>query len=93
MSDQSQDTNAGYQSMSNQEEGMGGATDNSQAGGTGTAGQPGATGEKPDWLDKGITSVGKKLGFNVSQSNADKAGDFANKEAKQYGGRNLPGVQ
>ncbi|CAL1710796.1 unnamed protein product [Somion occarium] len=49
--------------------------------------------EKADWLDKGITMVGKKFGMNVSEQNADKAGDFANKEAKQYGGRNLPGVQ
>ena len=31
--------------------------------GTTSGGQP--TGEKKDWLDKGIEAAGKKLGFNV----------------------------
>ena len=62
--------------------------------------------EKPDWLDKGITAAGKKLGINVvrpclypyiplrpkltcclqSQNNADKVGDFANKQFSQKEG-------
>ncbi|KAI0070344.1 hypothetical protein K474DRAFT_1556611, partial [Panus rudis PR-1116 ss-1] len=44
------------------------------------------TGEKQDWLDKGITMGAKKLGINVSEQNADKAGDFANKEFGKYEG-------
>ncbi|KAH9855577.1 hypothetical protein C2E23DRAFT_882958 [Lenzites betulinus] len=62
---------------------------NSQLGGQG--GQQG--GEKADWLDKGIESLGNKAGVNISQKNADTAGDFANKEMKQKEGFNLPGVQ
>jgi len=45
-----------------------------------------------DWLDKGIESAGQKAGFNVSNQQADSVGDFINKEAKQYLGRNVPGV-
>jgi len=45
-----------------------------------------------DWLDKGIEFMGQKAGMNVSNQEADSIGDFINKEAKQYGGRNLPGV-
>ncbi|CCM03471.1 uncharacterized protein FIBRA_05604 [Fibroporia radiculosa] len=60
--------------------------------GTG-ANQPGAQGQKQDWLDKGIAFMGKKAGVNVSNSQADSAGDFINKETKQYAGRNLPGVE
>lgn len=51
------------------------------------------SGEKKDWLDKGIEFAGKKAGVNVSDANADKAGDFMNKEFNQYEGRSLPGVQ
>ncbi|KAL1939355.1 hypothetical protein VTO73DRAFT_10158 [Trametes versicolor] len=51
------------------------------------------TGEKKDWLDKGLESLGKKAGFNLSDKNADTAGDFLNKEVKERAGRNLPGVQ
>jgi len=55
---------------------------------------PGGTAqEKQDWLDKGIQGGGKKFGFNVSQQNADKAGDFMNKAFNKESGRNLPGVQ
>ncbi|TCD60932.1 hypothetical protein EIP91_009285 [Steccherinum ochraceum] len=96
-------SNAGYDSVRSDDQGMGGgqgAHGSGVAGGyegtqpaQSTQGTQQQTGEKQDWLDKGITAAGKKLGFNVSESNADKAGDFANKEAKQYGGRNLPGVQ
>ncbi|KAI0682734.1 hypothetical protein BC835DRAFT_1298187 [Cytidiella melzeri] len=46
----------------------------------------GQTGEKQDWLDKGIEMAGKKAGVNVSDANADKAGDFANKEFQQKEG-------
>ncbi|RDX46450.1 hypothetical protein K466DRAFT_595685 [Polyporus arcularius HHB13444] len=49
-------------------------------------------GEKQDWLDKGIESAGEKAGVNISNQNADKAGDFANKEVKSKEGFNLPGV-
>ncbi|GJE93899.1 hypothetical protein PsYK624_100640 [Phanerochaete sordida] len=49
--------------------------------------------EKQDWLDKGIEFAGKKAGVNISDANADKAGDFMNKEFNQYEGRGLPGVQ
>ncbi|EMD36190.1 hypothetical protein CERSUDRAFT_95538 [Gelatoporia subvermispora B] len=49
--------------------------------------------EKQDWLDKGLQGLSKKAGYNLSAQNADKIGDFANKEAKQYEGRNIPGVQ
>ncbi|THH32316.1 hypothetical protein EUX98_g1844 [Antrodiella citrinella] len=103
----SDNSNAGYESISQDQQGMGGGAgtqgsgvaggyegSQNQAGGGAQMGNTQAgTGQKQDWLDKGITSVGKKLGFNVSESNADKAGDFMNKEAKQYGGHNLPGVQ
>ncbi|KAJ3481022.1 hypothetical protein NLI96_g7944 [Meripilus lineatus] len=51
------------------------------------AGAQGAQAEKQDWLDKGISMAGKKFGVNVSQENADKAGDFVNKEFnKREGG-------
>ncbi|KAI8970633.1 hypothetical protein BD414DRAFT_470427 [Trametes punicea] len=43
-------------------------------------------GEKADWLDKGIEDAGQKAGVNVSQKNADEAGDFANKEFKNKEG-------
>ncbi|KAI0763958.1 hypothetical protein BD413DRAFT_483204, partial [Trametes elegans] len=43
-------------------------------------------GERADWLDKGIQSAGDKAGVNISQKNADTAGDFANKEFKQKEG-------
>ncbi|EMD36229.1 hypothetical protein CERSUDRAFT_95573 [Gelatoporia subvermispora B] len=49
--------------------------------------------EKQDWLDKGIEWASQKAGYNMSDQNADKIGDFMNKEAKQYEGRNIPGVQ
>ncbi|KAI0368567.1 hypothetical protein BV20DRAFT_969175 [Pilatotrama ljubarskyi] len=57
---------------------------------SGQGGQQG--GEKPDWMDKGIEAAGQKAGVNVSQKNADTAGDFANKEFKQKEGFGLPGV-
>ncbi|KAH9855578.1 hypothetical protein C2E23DRAFT_813878 [Lenzites betulinus] len=50
------------------------------------------TGEKADWLDKGITAIGKKAGFNISGKNADTAGDWINKEVDERAGRNIPGV-
>ncbi|KAI0827183.1 hypothetical protein BC628DRAFT_1418761 [Trametes gibbosa] len=56
----------------------------------GQSGQQG--GEKADWLDKGIQSIGNKVGVNIGQKNADTAGDFANKEMKSKEGFNLPGV-
>ncbi|OBZ77839.1 hypothetical protein A0H81_01829 [Grifola frondosa] len=63
----------------------------SMGGGQGVSGgasqQAGAGGEKADWLDKGMQWAGKKAGMNISQKNADTAGDFMNKEAKQYGDR------
>jgi len=49
--------------------------------------------EKQDWLDKGVEWASKKAGYNISDQNADKIGDFANKEAQQYEGRSIPGVQ
>ncbi|OSD07709.1 hypothetical protein PYCCODRAFT_1473395 [Trametes coccinea BRFM310] len=49
-------------------------------------------GEKADWLDKGIEDAGKHEGVNISQQNADKAGDFANKEFEKKEGFGLPGV-
>jgi len=58
-----------------------------------TTGDTTNNGEKEDWLDKGITGAGQKFGVNISESNADKAGDFANKEVKNKEGFNLPGVQ
>ncbi|KAI0079133.1 hypothetical protein K474DRAFT_1705817 [Panus rudis PR-1116 ss-1] len=48
--------------------------------------------ERQDWLDKGIQGAGEKAGVNISNQNADKAGDFANKEVKNKEGFNLPGV-
>ncbi|KZT63181.1 hypothetical protein DAEQUDRAFT_734112 [Daedalea quercina L-15889] len=51
------------------------------------------TGEKQDWLDKGIEALGAKAGHNISNSQADSAGDFVNKEFNKYSGRSLPGVQ
>lgn len=53
----------------------------------------GQTQEKQDWLDKGLTMMGKKAGMNVSGQQADSAGDFINKEVNQHTGRKLPGVQ
>ncbi|KAI0827184.1 hypothetical protein BC628DRAFT_1418762 [Trametes gibbosa] len=50
------------------------------------------TGEKQDWLDKGIEAIGKKAGFSISNKNADTAGDWVNKEVDERAGRNLPGV-
>ncbi|KAI0746498.1 hypothetical protein C8Q80DRAFT_1271390 [Daedaleopsis nitida] len=52
-----------------------------------------ATGEKKDWLDKGIAAIGNKMGVNISDKNADAAGDFANKEFRSKEGRGIPGVQ
>ncbi|OJT06463.1 hypothetical protein TRAPUB_2738 [Trametes pubescens] len=63
---------------------------NNQGGNNAQGGQQG--GEKADWLDKGIEAAGDKAGVNISQKNADTAGDFANKEIKQKEGFNLPGV-
>ncbi|KAL1939356.1 hypothetical protein VTO73DRAFT_10159 [Trametes versicolor] len=63
---------------------------NQQGGNNVQGGQQG--GEKADWLDKGIEAAGDKAGVNISQKNADTAGDFANKEVKQKEGFNLPGV-
>ncbi|KAM5543729.1 hypothetical protein V8D89_002346 [Ganoderma adspersum] len=50
-------------------------------------------GEKKDWLDKGMASMGKKVGVNVSDKNADTAGDFVNKQFTAKTGRGIPGVQ
>ncbi|PCH37102.1 hypothetical protein WOLCODRAFT_83725 [Wolfiporia cocos MD-104 SS10] len=51
------------------------------------------TGKKQNWLDKGIESMGKKAGMNVGDAQADRAGDFINKEGQQYSGHNIPGLQ
>ncbi|KAI0778001.1 hypothetical protein BC629DRAFT_1736179 [Irpex lacteus] len=88
-------TGQGYDSMTNSsnDTGMGGGAG---AHGSGVAGGyegSGQTQEKKDWLDKGIEFAGKKAGFNVSDKNADKVGDFANKEFTKEEGRGLPGVQ
>ncbi|OSD07708.1 hypothetical protein PYCCODRAFT_1401669 [Trametes coccinea BRFM310] len=48
--------------------------------------------EKKDWLDKGIEAIGKKAGINISDKNADTAGDFINKEFDKETGRKLPSV-
>ncbi|EMD36230.1 hypothetical protein CERSUDRAFT_95574 [Gelatoporia subvermispora B] len=63
-----------------------------QSGGQQQQGQGQST-EKQDWLDKGLQGASKKAGYNLSSQNADKVGDFANKEAKQHEGHNIPGVQ
>ncbi|KAI0674078.1 hypothetical protein C8Q78DRAFT_1067227 [Trametes maxima] len=79
--------------QSSQSDGMGGgrgAMGSGVAGGH--SGNTQSTGEKQDWLDKGLESLGKKAGFTVSDKNADMAGDFINKEVKDKAGRNLPGV-
>ncbi|KAH9896593.1 hypothetical protein C8Q73DRAFT_686140 [Cubamyces lactineus] len=66
---------------------------NMQGGNNAQFGQGGQqAGEKPDWLDKGIQDAGDKAGVNVSQKNADTAGDFANKELEKKEGFGLPGV-
>ncbi|KAI0339340.1 hypothetical protein BDW22DRAFT_1400583 [Trametopsis cervina] len=92
--DSAQGEGGGYDSLTQSagDEGMGGGAG---AHGSGVAGgHEGQTGaEKQDWLDKGIEWAGKKAGVNVSDQNADKAGDFMNKEFNQYEGRKLPGVQ
>ncbi|KAI0916094.1 hypothetical protein AcV5_002939 [Taiwanofungus camphoratus] len=54
---------------------------------------PGQGQQQQNWLDKGVGYVGQKAGVNVTNQQEDEIGDFINKEAKQYGGRNLPGVQ
>ncbi|RPD65191.1 hypothetical protein L226DRAFT_567521 [Lentinus tigrinus ALCF2SS1-7] len=66
------------------------SSSNSQFGQSGQQQQAG--GEKQDWLDKGVESAGDKAGVDISNQNADKAGDFANKEFKQKEGFGLPGV-
>ncbi|CAL1710795.1 unnamed protein product [Somion occarium] len=48
--------------------------------------------ERQDWLDKGIEDAGQKAGVNISNQNADKAGDFVDKEFDKKEGFNLPGV-
>ncbi|KAJ8475358.1 hypothetical protein ONZ51_g6596 [Trametes cubensis] len=70
-----------------------GAMGSGVAGGySGNQSQSQPSGEKRDWLDKGIEAIGKKVGVNISDKNADTAGDFINKEVKEKAGRNLPGV-
>lgn len=91
---QDQSNSQGYDQISSQQENqdMGGGAG---VHGSGVAGghQGQSATEKQDWLDKGIQGIGKKFGVNVSEQNADKAGDFANKEFSQKEGRGLPGVQ
>ncbi|KAI0634897.1 hypothetical protein C8Q77DRAFT_1054645 [Trametes polyzona] len=93
---QGQGRGGAYDEMqSSQSESMGGGQG---AMGSGVAGgysgnQQSSTGEKKDWLDKGIESLGKKAGVNISDKNADSAGDWINREVKERAGRNLPGVQ
>ncbi|KAI0353333.1 hypothetical protein OH77DRAFT_1458393 [Trametes cingulata] len=94
---QGQGTGGAYDEMqSSQSNNMGGgqgAMGSGVAGGySGQSGQTQPTGEKQDWLDKGLEAVGKKAGVNVSDKNADTAGDFLNKEVKERFGRNIPGV-
>ncbi|KAI0746493.1 hypothetical protein C8Q80DRAFT_1175344 [Daedaleopsis nitida] len=62
-----------------------------QMGQSGQQQQP--AGEQKDWLDKGISAAGQEVGVNVSDNNADKAGDFANKEFTNKEGYSLPGVR
>lgn len=61
--------------------------------GGGMTGSTTSTGERTDWLDKGIQKVGNKLGMNVSNNNADKAGDALNKMMGKKEGHSLPGVR
>ncbi|EJF56976.1 hypothetical protein DICSQDRAFT_36429, partial [Dichomitus squalens LYAD-421 SS1] len=68
---QSQDQSQGQSQNANQ----------SQSG-TGT----GQTAEKQDWLDKSLETAGKKFGVNISDANADKIGDFVNKEFQSKAG-------
>ncbi|KAI0711646.1 hypothetical protein C8Q76DRAFT_797917 [Earliella scabrosa] len=56
-------------------------------------GQQRAGGEKKDWLDKGISAAGDKLGMHISDRNADRAGDYANNEFRKKQGHGLPGVR
>ncbi|KAH9949691.1 hypothetical protein B0H21DRAFT_726892 [Amylocystis lapponica] len=103
-----QGAQSGYgQAQGGQQESMGGGVGSMGSGVAGgysgqqqQSGQPQAQGqtqdqaqEKQDWLDKGIEFLGKKAGVNVSNQNADKAGDYMNKEFQQREGRGLPGVQ
>ena len=77
MSNKDESTFEGYESVrQGAKEGMGGGQG---VQGSGVAGghegsqkqapASGSTGQKQDWLDKGITSVGKKFGFNLVSSN------------------------
>ncbi|KAH9941256.1 uncharacterized protein BXZ73DRAFT_98472 [Epithele typhae] len=79
MSDFTNDASTGNQQF--EQGGMNQGGMNQQGGMTDSGTQQ--TGEKQDWLDKGIEGVGKKFGVNVSDQNADRAGDFANKEFTQ----------
>ncbi|KAI0634902.1 hypothetical protein C8Q77DRAFT_1156280 [Trametes polyzona] len=66
---------------------------NMQGGNKAQFGQSGQqSGERADWLDKGIEAAGDKAGMNISQKNADTAGDFANNEFEQKEDVGLPGV-
>ncbi|KAK7689404.1 hypothetical protein QCA50_007196 [Cerrena zonata] len=51
-----------------------------------SANQGGQSQEKQDWLDKGIQGAGREAGVNVSNQNADKIGDFANKQVDKKEG-------
>ncbi|KAI0084980.1 hypothetical protein BDY19DRAFT_997216 [Irpex rosettiformis] len=88
-------TGEGYDQMtkSSTDAGMGGGQGVHGSGVAGGYQGSGNTQEKQDWLDKGLESVGKKAGFNLSDANADKIGDFANKQFSERAGRKLPGVQ
>ncbi|KAI8970631.1 hypothetical protein BD414DRAFT_502057 [Trametes punicea] len=94
---QGQGTGGAYDEMqSSQSADMGGgqgAVGSGVAGGySGNQSQSQTSSEKQDWLDKGIEAIGKKAGVNVSDKNADTAGDWINKEMNKETGRNLPGV-
>ncbi|KAI0764837.1 hypothetical protein C8Q74DRAFT_1284260 [Fomes fomentarius] len=97
-SNQSQDQSAQKDSQSSQNSsdmgGGGGVMGSGVAGGhEGNSDNQGQTGEKKDWLDQGISAIGTKAGVNISDKNADAAGDFINKEFREKAGRSLPGVQ
>ncbi|TBU40391.1 hypothetical protein BD309DRAFT_870347 [Dichomitus squalens] len=72
---QSQNQNQGQNQSQN-------SNQSQSATGTGT----GQTAEKQDWLDKSLETAGKKFGVNISDANADKIGDFVNKEFQSKAG-------
>ncbi|EPS98167.1 hypothetical protein FOMPIDRAFT_1127013 [Fomitopsis schrenkii] len=66
--------------------GVSGGYDGNSQQSQGQQGQQGQAAEKQDWLDKGLGAMGKKAGYNMSNQQADSAGDFINKQVKQHAG-------